>query len=1126
MISKTSVAIAFLTLSCLQGTNTELNINIENVTNWADSLGKTLWSKVIDKAIKYQVLKDEYTNRGKVHKRDGRKLRDFMKKQMQDLMDKKIKAVQTLKDAAEKAYQKYDEPENIDQVQYYNAKKLNEPVEKLDVEEDELLTPLLLNSTEYFEQIPINQQNSSIHVPTNVYDRSREILLGADWSKALDPVFESNWNQDKTLTWQYFGSKDGLFRNFPGIKWEKKGVDMFDCRYRGWYIQAAATPKDIVILIDTSGSMTGMRMEIAIKTVNKILETLGDNDYFNIIHFAKEAVYVDTCFNRTLVQANAENKMRMQEKVRNITTKDIASFRVGFEEAFQLLLRNDTGEDMPSAKCNKAIMLITDGMSDTNEAVFEKYNWPEKNVRVFTYLIGRDITDPKNVEWTACANKGNFSRIATLADVQEHVQDYIHVLARPLVYSRYNYSIWTSIYMDVANKQTMTSLSMPVYDLKTTKVEQPRGDLLGVVGTDVPMKEIIELMPYYKLGVNGYVFAITHNGYVMIHPNYKPLDHFGETRPKYTSVDLQDVELQVMYDMEQEHETIGELLVKKLRNEMIDGKKGVMNITVTSHYDDKPFWKRSSRRINQTFYYTKIDHTPFSLGLSLPPGYGHHEIISKSRYMSGFDLQDYISDDIILADWPYCIVDKQKTNVMSEREKLEYFLDKSIPKKCDRDMLDQVKFDLKVTAIVSKAWADMKQGDGALEQMFVATPSGLTRFQKFEENITEPMFLYDNRNTILEDYYKHAIEGGPGIMSITVPYHAGDMFDQNETFVATGVIPVHVANNANVAVLGMQMKYDSLVEFMMSSTSNGEIPCDREELICFLLDSNGFIVAVEPDSDMMSKVGYSVSEYDASLKNSMLEKMIFFYHDLRDKQAMCPIMKNDESSASPGKLFNPIKWIFTSLSWLIQETALFMMEFNIYSWWNSLRHAVQGEDIPDLPEGYKCQEEGDTWTIDLCRRYLDTGNTIVGWKECTNQSQIPVLNPNAFSSGPVKNTINLTQSSCKKFNISDGSFCETSWVAHRVQNTNLMLVVLDATCTCDDTKTEKSEPVPEEVGDDEEVCMTLKMKQAEHRKRPDVCKNKDPQEKDKCSASLSTSSLVTLFILTTLTVLHNLPINR
>ena len=55
--------------------------------------------------------------------------------------------------------------------------------------------------------------------------------------------------------------------------------DVYMCRY----IQAAASPKDMVILVDSSGSMKGLRMEIAKATVEKIVDTLSDDDFFNVV---------------------------------------------------------------------------------------------------------------------------------------------------------------------------------------------------------------------------------------------------------------------------------------------------------------------------------------------------------------------------------------------------------------------------------------------------------------------------------------------------------------------------------------------------------------------------------------------------------------------------------------------------------------------------------------------------------------------------------------------------------------------------------------------------------------------------------------------------------------------------
>lgn len=54
-------------------------------------------------------------------------------------------------------------------------------------------------------------------------------------------------------------------------------------------------------------------------------------------------------------------------------------------------------------------MLITDGVPYSYSEIFEQYNWqdlPYMPVRMFTYLIGKEVTDVQDVKWMACANQG------------------------------------------------------------------------------------------------------------------------------------------------------------------------------------------------------------------------------------------------------------------------------------------------------------------------------------------------------------------------------------------------------------------------------------------------------------------------------------------------------------------------------------------------------------------------------------------------------------------------------------------------------------------------------------------------------------------------------------------------
>ncbi len=86
-------------------------------------------------------------------------------------------------------------------------------------------------------------------------------------------------------------------RHFPAKRWETQGVvDQYDCRKRSWYIETATCSKDIVILLDNSGSMTGFRNFIAQLTVKSILDTFSNNDFINILWYSKNVTTLVPCF--------------------------------------------------------------------------------------------------------------------------------------------------------------------------------------------------------------------------------------------------------------------------------------------------------------------------------------------------------------------------------------------------------------------------------------------------------------------------------------------------------------------------------------------------------------------------------------------------------------------------------------------------------------------------------------------------------------------------------------------------------------------------------------------------------------------------------------------------------------
>lgn len=160
-----------------------------------------------------------------------------------------------------------------------------------------------------------------------MFDTDPDVQSSIAWSSHLDPLFSNNLERDSALSWQYFGSSLGFLRRYPGTQWPQDGSKdarpIHDFRSEDWFIQAASSPKDIVsaafgftkfdhiyctnfgfqmILLDSSGSMSGTSFELAITTIGAILDTLSDDDFVNVVVFSDTTRSAVPCFRDKLVR--------------------------------------------------------------------------------------------------------------------------------------------------------------------------------------------------------------------------------------------------------------------------------------------------------------------------------------------------------------------------------------------------------------------------------------------------------------------------------------------------------------------------------------------------------------------------------------------------------------------------------------------------------------------------------------------------------------------------------------------------------------------------------------------------------------------------------------------------------
>ncbi|KAL3271275.1 hypothetical protein HHI36_021766 [Cryptolaemus montrouzieri] len=846
-----------------------------------------------------------------------------------------------------------------------------------------------------FYNIPVNTNHSSVHVPNNVYERSTDVLSGIIWSEELDKTFQNNYKLDPTLSWQYFGSSTGFMRQFPATQWRYEPTNLFDCRTRGWFIEAASSPKDVIILVDRSGSMTGMRREIAKHVVNNIMDTLSNNDYVNIFTFSNTTEPLVECFDNMLVQANLANVRTLVESMSNFKTEQIANFSLALITAFELL--QEYRENKMGAGCNQAIMLVTDGVQNNYTSIFEEYNWrkPFVNVRIFTYLIGREVSTGKEVKWMACANQGYFTHLSTYAEVREEVLQYIPVMARPMVLNPNHKPnpAWSPVYADVTDSQLtnylwverekdkqrlrflgyrpsktqvtsdnqarkfvhqqkvkpevdqdfpeyhmMTSVSLPVYDKKQRK--ERVANLLGVAGTDVPVEYIYRLTLPYRLGVNGYAFIVTNNGYILCHPDFRPV-HEGILKPAYNRVDLTEIEI---LDDDADPRMWSEEM-KEFRRKVVMQKKGNKTFAVKSHLDDM-------RRIfigTRHYFYMGLNDTPFGLVIALPDKYGFnrvsHPVESDVHRMRTKDtpFKTYFTGNwTIHPDWHYCRELDDNLHFDSLESEFLHFLNKiqepgwKWGAECDRKLVCKTVADAMVTQWFYENITETSRGrytDAAelirryrITVGFLATDSGLTRWQDFPQNINEPSnFNLFHNKAIDEVWYKRAVEShytNPKGFVYSVPFDIGNESDVVVT-ASHAIFKDDGKNKAPAAVVGYQFYHSALYSSFRNITSKcSSTPCtrtcDSKELHCLMLDDNGYVIV----SNNIQETGYFFGKIRPDIMKALLKENIYKVTRMYDYQGVCAEPEDMGSPAcrllTPFVYFSNIYHYFlTSLAFVI-----------------------------------------------------------------------------------------------------------------------------------------------------------------------------------------------------------------
>nr|KAF6420496.1 inter-alpha-trypsin inhibitor heavy chain 4 [Molossus molossus] len=191
-------------------------------------------------------------------------------------------------------------------------------------------------------------------------------------------------------------------------------------------------PKNVIFVIDKSGSMSGKKMQQTREALIKILEDLKPTDQFNLISFSGQA----TQWKPLLVPASAENV----KEAKSYTASIQASGSTNINDAMLMaveLLKKATREELLSSESVSLIILLTDGdptAGETNPTEIQKNvkNAIDGQYSLFCLGFGFDVSFAF-LEKMALENGGLARRIYEDSDSALQLQDFFQEVANPLL---------------------------------------------------------------------------------------------------------------------------------------------------------------------------------------------------------------------------------------------------------------------------------------------------------------------------------------------------------------------------------------------------------------------------------------------------------------------------------------------------------------------------------------------------------------------------------------------------------------------------------------------------------------------------------------------------------------------
>ncbi|XP_026098274.1 inter-alpha-trypsin inhibitor heavy chain H3 [Carassius auratus] len=188
-------------------------------------------------------------------------------------------------------------------------------------------------------------------------------------------------------------------------------------------------PKNVVFVIDRSGSMEGEKMKQTREALMTILSELHEDDYFGLVTFDNKI----ELWRPFLSKATPENVTEAKEFVKTIQARDMTDINEGILSAVDMLI-SEKSHSFPDMSM---IILLTDGRPSSGQQDLSKIQENVQNaingsMSLFCLGFGYDV-DYSLLDTLAKQNDGLARRVYEASDAALQLQGFYDEVASPLL---------------------------------------------------------------------------------------------------------------------------------------------------------------------------------------------------------------------------------------------------------------------------------------------------------------------------------------------------------------------------------------------------------------------------------------------------------------------------------------------------------------------------------------------------------------------------------------------------------------------------------------------------------------------------------------------------------------------